>query len=103
MKNIYTMQKALSSLAKKVRPLFLFLAIIIPLPVTPFMGGTSTGSTQTGATYSPPVYGIAAGNAVQRLSSNAFATQLDGMKSLGVQWVRFDFDWAQVQRRPRNV
>lgn len=44
----------------------------------------------------PDRYGIAWGNGV------ATPAQMDGMKAIGVQWVRFDADWSWIQRDGRD-
>lgn len=42
------------------------------------------------------LYGIAAGDSLEKSSTN-INQYLDDYKNLGAQWVRFDFDWVDIQ------
>ncbi len=48
-----------------------------------------------------PSYGIAAGGALPYLSDEQLTAYMQGVKALGVDWVRYDIDWSVVQ--PRNA
>lgn len=43
-------------------------------------------------------YGIAAGGSLVYLGQNELEQQFKSMKSVGVQWVRWDVDWSVVQK-----
>jgi hypothetical protein len=45
-------------------------------------------------------YGIAAGSSLTSLSPQELNTRIANMASLGVTWIRLDFDWSQIQ--PNN-
>jgi hypothetical protein len=47
-------------------------------------------------------YGIAAGSSLTTLSDKDLDAQLSGIKSLGVSWIRLDFDWSQVQPNDKS-
>jgi hypothetical protein len=52
------------------------------------------------ATSSSQTLGIAAGSSLPGLSSSELNTTLDGIAATGAKWLRFDFDWSQIQ--PNN-
>jgi hypothetical protein len=41
--------------------------------------------------------GIAAGGSIQSLSPDELNRQLNDYQSLGAEWIRFDFNWADIQ------
>lgn len=43
------------------------------------------------------LFGIAAGDSMQMINNNELNRYLDDYKMLGAQWIRFDFDWAEIQ------
>jgi hypothetical protein len=45
-----------------------------------------------------PQFGIAAGSALEDMSPSSLNTYLQGVKTLGATWVRFDIDWSIVQQ-----
>lgn len=45
-------------------------------------------------------FGIAAGSSLTSLSSVQLAQRLDGMKALGIGWVRYDIEWSNVETAP---
>jgi hypothetical protein len=59
----------------------------------------STASTSALATQNPPAnaYGIAAGGGLPLLSQAALTSEMEGIKAMGGTWVRFDFNWNQIQ------
>jgi len=42
-------------------------------------------------------YGLAAGSSLTALSDQELNNRLQAMSDLGVQWVRYDFDWSLIQ------
>ncbi len=47
--------------------------------------------------------GIAAGGGLSKLSPEDLNTELDEMNNLGIQWVRFDIEWGDVQYSSPNT
>jgi hypothetical protein len=47
-------------------------------------------------------FGIAAGGSLQDLSPRDLARTLDGIRAAGAGWVRFDINWAVIQREGRR-
>lgn len=43
--------------------------------------------------------GIAAGSSLPTLDDSQLAQYLNGVVALGARWIRFDFDWSQVQAK----
>lgn len=63
-------------------------------------GQSASGGTVLLGDKSAPVnkaYGIAAGSSLTSLDSQQLNQALDGMATLGVQWIRLDFDWSLIQ------
>jgi hypothetical protein len=52
----------------------------------------------TAALAAQPIYGISAGCCIQYLSAIELNKQLNDYATLGVQWIRFDFTWANIQQ-----
>ncbi len=48
-------------------------------------------------------YGIAGGGGLSSLSDGALAARLDGMKALGVTWVRYDVEWSNIEEQGPGV
>ena len=42
------------------------------------------------------------GNELYRLNAADLASTIEGYRTLGVRWVRFDFDWSVIQPTPGN-
>ncbi len=61
-------------------------------------GSTSTTTpTQTTSASKTVAFGIAAGGGLTDLDQPALNTYFQALKTLGVQWVRWDIDWGVVQ------
>lgn len=74
-------------------------AFLLHHPKTP---GSKTGSARSDLQSLSPsngnYFGIAAGGAVAYQSPDQVYRYMKGLKELGVSWVRFDFDWNDIQR-----
>jgi polysaccharide biosynthesis protein PslG len=64
--------------------------------IKPAATASTTPSTTT-STAAPPIYGIAAGCCIQWLGQTALGNELDAFNQIGAKWLRFDFDWADIQ------
>jgi hypothetical protein len=58
---------------------------------------TSTAGSYPPASSSSFNFGIAAGGSMQTMGYSDILTRLNGMRAIGVTWVRFDIEWSQVQ------
>ena len=54
-------------------------------------------SALTAQSKAASLYGFAAGSSLPNLSLSALDIRLNGMKALGVGWIRFDFDWGNIE------
>src|ERR1700753_971253 len=58
--------------------------------------GNSTGTTTTSAD-DPGHFGMALGSGYQAFSATELNSYFADMEAIGVQWVRFDIEWAGIQ------
>lgn len=73
----------------------LCLALVFSLLISVvYSGKTSALTTQVLPAHA---YGIAAGGGLPSLSDSALASEMAGINAMGATWIRFDFNWSQIQ------
>jgi polysaccharide biosynthesis protein PslG len=70
--------------------------------VTFFFAHTAPADAASPYVYGPDRYGISTGGGFQYLDAAERDRRLDDFKALGVRWVRFDFNWDDIQHSGRN-
>src|SRR4051812_21260629 len=92
-----------------ILPLLAILAVLLAAGI--FMLAKQHNSTASEAPVNPdfaaPVsaapeqigkaYGIAAGSGLPDLSAAELENRIAAVEAIGTTWVRFDFDWSQIQ------
>lgn len=48
-------------------------------------------------------YGISAGGGLPRLSSEDLEKYFEHLSDLGIEWVRFDFDWSKIEGKGEGI
>lgn len=69
----------------------------LPAPSTTATPRAASTSSVKGAQATPNNFGLSVGTTLYGLPSKELAHRLDDMKSLGISWLRLDFDWNHIQ------
>ena len=80
----------------KITILFLSLTLIAVV-ITMSLVKQRQETKQYAAGLGKDLYGIAAGDSMESINATDLNRYLDDYKTLGAQWMRFDFDWAKIQ------
>lgn len=74
------------------------VALVIVLPLLILVSTKRTNQNEKAqASSQTDLYGIAAGDVLPWMSDAELTSYFDDIKSMGAKWIRFDFNWADMQ------
>jgi hypothetical protein len=73
------------------------LPTVKPAPTTQPVAANKPDVLGASTTAPTMAFGLAAGGGLGSLSADALNSELSDVKSMGIDWVRFDLDWSNIQ------